>query len=135
MTVTLNRPYAGNASGSVVTFDAKTESALVTQGLASTALSTATTTGAQTTNATQGLAAIAAGSSSVVITDALINANTFVTAYVAQATADTTLLRVERIVPAAGSVTIFGTANATATTLIRWAIVPTVGLLPTLGTI
>ena len=43
---------------------------------------------------------------------------------VAQAAADGTLLRVERVVCAAGLFTIFGTANATATTFIDWAIVP-----------
>jgi hypothetical protein len=44
-------------------------------------------------------------------------------AVVAQTTADTTLLRVERVVPAAGSFTIYGTANATATTRIDWCVI------------
>lgn len=127
MTVTLLRPYAGAAAGVSVTYDAKTEAALIAQGLASNVATSATTTGAQTSNVTAGTAAIAAGSSSVVVTNSNITANSTVVAYVSQTTADTTLLRVERIVPAAGSVTIFGTANATATTIIRWALLP-VGL-------
>jgi hypothetical protein len=127
MTVTLNRAYAGNASGATVTFDAKTEAALIAQGLAVNAATSATTVGAQSSTVTAGTAAIAAGASSVVVTNPNITANSTVVAYVSQTTADTTLLRVERIVPAAGSVSIFGTANATATTIIRWALLP-VGL-------
>ena len=133
MTVLLNRAYQGYTAGSTVTLDAPTESALIAQGLASSAASTATTTGAATANAYTGLAAVAAGASSVVVTNALVTANTYVTAVVSQATADGTLLRVERVVPAAGSFTIYGTANATATTLIRWAIISPVGLTPTLS--
>lgn len=127
MAVLLNRAYAGYASGAVVTLDAKTEAALVAQGLAAVSAVASTTTGAATANVTAGTAAIAIGVSSVVITNALITANSTVVAYVSQTTADGTLLRVERIVPAAGSVTIFGTANATAVTIIRWSLLP-VGL-------
>jgi hypothetical protein len=50
-----------------------------------------------------------------------------VCAYVSQAAADGTLLRVERIVCAAGSFTIFGTANATAATAIDWILFPAPG--------
>lgn len=124
MTVLLNRAYAGYAAGATVTVDAKTEAALIAQGLATNAATSATTTGAATANLTAGTCAIAAGASSVVITNALVTANSTVVAYVSQAAADGTLLRVERIVPAAGLVTIYGTANATATTIIRWAILP-----------
>ena len=52
-----------------------------------------------------------------------VNANTYVTAVVSQAAADGTLLRVERVVPAAGSFTIYGTAGATAATTVDWSIV------------
>jgi hypothetical protein len=58
----------------------------------------------------------------------LVDANSHVTAKVAQAAADGTLLRVERVLCAAGSFTIFGTANATATTLIDWEIEPNSGM-------
>jgi len=122
MAVTLLRAYGGSAAGAVVEYTSELEAALIAQGLAATAAVTSVTTGAQTQNTWSGTAAIAAGSSSVVITNANITANSKVWAVVAQATADGTLLRVERVVPAAGSVTIYGTANATATTLIDWAI-------------
>jgi hypothetical protein len=122
MTITLTRAYGNIASGTTVTLPDSTEAALITQGYGTTAAATATSTGAQTIAALSGKAAIAAGASSVVITNSLVTAGSKVVAYVAQATADTTLLRVERVVPAAGSFTIYGTANATATTLIDWIV-------------
>lgn len=122
MTVTLNRAYAGYPAGSIVELSTDTESALIAQGLAATALATAITTGAATTFAYTGTVAIAAGASSVVVTNPNIDANSRVFAVVSQAAADGTLLRVERIVPAAGLVTIYGTANATATTYIDWQV-------------
>jgi hypothetical protein len=122
MTVSLNRSYGGAAAGQVVSFTSELEAALIAQNLATASTRASTTTGAQTQNALQGTAAIAAGASSVVITNSLVDANSHVTAKVAQAAADGTLLRVERVVCAAGSFTIYGTANATATTLIDWEI-------------
>lgn len=130
MAILLNRAYGGFPSGSTVEFTLELETALIAQGLAQTASIANVTTGNQTSNMYYGTAAIAAGSSSVVITNSIITANTKVWAVVAQATADGTLLRVERVVTAAGSVTIYGTANATATTLIDWAILPTLGGTP-----
>jgi len=130
MTVSLNRAYAGYIAGAVVTLDAATEAALIAQGLAVASTAASTTTGAATANAYHGIAAIAAGASSVVITNPFVNAGSCVLAVVAQAAADGTLLRVERVVPAAGSFTIFGTANATATTLISWMVFPPAGLTP-----
>ena len=130
MAVTLLRSYKGYPANQVVELSASEESALIAQNLAQTALVTAVTTGAVTTTDLKGTVAIAAGSSSVVITNPTIDASTKVVAYVAQATADTTLLRVERIVSAVGSVTIYGTANATATTLIDWAILSPSGFTP-----
>lgn len=130
MAVTLLRAYGGTPAGQVVEFTSELETALVAQGIASTASVANVTTGAQTQNTFSGTAAIAAGSSSVVITNSNITANSKVWAVVAQAAADGTLLRVERVVPAAGSVTIYGTAAATATTLIDWAIINTPGATP-----
>ena len=127
MTVLLNNPYGSLASGSIVELPASTEAALIAQGLATTSAATVTV-GAYTTLQSQGTAAIAAGASSVVITSAQVTANSKVFAVVAQAAADGTLLRVERVVAAAGSFTIFGTANATATTVIDWAIIPAFGI-------
>lgn len=134
MAVTLLRAYKGGTPGQVLTFGTAEETAMVNQGIATAAAVANTTTGAVTQNSLTGIAAIAAGASSVVITNNLIDANTIVFAAVRQAAADTTLLRVERVVPAAGSFTIFGTANATATTLIEWALVGAAGLVPTTGT-
>jgi hypothetical protein len=130
MAVLLNQPYAGNAAGAVREFTAELEAALIAQGIASASAVASTTTGAQTCNTWSGTAAVPIGSSSVVITNSLIKANSKVWAVVAQAAADGTLLRVERVVPADGSVTIYGTANATAVTLIDWAILPTIGYTP-----
>lgn len=123
MTVALIRSYAGQPAGQVCSFTSELEAALIAQGLATASTRTSTTTGANTQNALQGTAAIAAGASSVVITNDKVDANSHVTAKVAQSTADGTLLRVERVVCASGSFTIFGTANATATTLIDWEVV------------
>lgn len=123
MTVSLTRAYAGSAAGTVLTLPASTEAALIAQGLATASTAASTSTGAQTINAMSGIAAIPAGASSVVITSDKVTANSVVLAQVAQSTADGTLLRVERVVPAAGSFTVFGTANATATTLVQWVVI------------
>lgn len=122
MTVSLLRPYAGTASGVVVTHPDSIESALIAQSLASASTAASTSTGNQTINAMSGKSAIAAGASSVVITNSLVTAGSKVFAVISQAAADVSLLRVERVVTAAGSLTIFGTANATATTLVDWVV-------------
>lgn len=121
MTILLNRTYAGIPAGSVVKLSTALESALVAQNLAVTSAA-ALTTGALTCNLSQGSASIPIGSSSVVITNSLVDANSKVYAVVAQAAADATLLRVERIVCANGSFTVYGTANATAAVTIDWSI-------------
>jgi len=125
MTVLLSRPYAGAVSGSTIQVATNVETALIAQGvgtLASSSASAAPTTGAVTSSLSAGRVAIAAGASSVVVTNALVDVNSKVFAVINQAAADTTLLRVERIVPSAGSFTIYGTANATATTVIDWVL-------------
>jgi hypothetical protein len=128
MAVTLIAPYQGAAAGAVVELLASEEAALVTQRRATTALATAITTGAQTSNGMAGTAAIAAGQGSVVITNPNVDANSKVWAQVAQAAADGTLLYAARVVCAAGSFTIYGNANATATTFVDWAILVPAGL-------
>ena len=128
MAVTLLRSYSGYPSGQVVELTANEEAALIAQGLAATALATAITTGAVTCNRTSGVVAFAAGTASLVITNPLINANSSVFAVVSQAAADGTLLRIERIVCGAGLVTLYGTANATATTFVDWSIVGAPGM-------
>lgn len=121
MTVTLTQPYGSFAAGTITELPASTEAALIAQGRATTGGTL--TTGAYTTTELSGTASIAIGASSVVVTNPSVTASTKILAYVSQAAADVTLLRVERVVPAAGSFTIFGTANATAATQIDWAIV------------
>ena len=128
MTVLLKNGYAGYLAGTTVMLSTNVEAALIAQGLASAAAAANITTGAVTANTVSGRAAIAAGASSVVITNNLVDANSKVFAVVAQAAADGTLLRVERILCAAGSFTIYGTANATATTFIDWIILAAPGL-------
>lgn len=122
MAVLLTRAYAGYPAGQTVELTAELEANLIAQGLASSALATTITTGAATANVWSGTAAVAIGQSSIVITNSNVTANSKVWAVVSQAAADGTLLRVERVVPAAGSFTIYGTANATAITYIDWAI-------------
>lgn len=122
MAVTLNAAYSGYAAGTNRQFRTSTEASLISQGLATTVADTSITTGAVTTSEVQGRVAVPIGSSSVVVTNATITPQSKVWACVAQAAADATLLRVERVVCAAGSFTIYGTANATAATLIDWAI-------------
>jgi hypothetical protein len=130
MAVLLNKAYGGHVAGSIREFSSELEAALIAQGIATASVVASVTTGAQTSESWSGTAAIAIGASSVVITNALIKANSKVWAVVAQAAADSTLLRIERVVTADGSVTIYGTANATAITLVDWAILPTVGYTP-----
>lgn len=125
MTVLLARPYGGYTTGQTIQVPTSTETALVAAGVgsvASSAASAAVTTGALSTSLPAGRVSIAAAASSVVVTNPLVDVNSKIFAVINQAAADGTLLRVERIVPAAGSFTIFGTANATATTVIDWAI-------------
>jgi len=131
MAVLLTQAYEGYLAGTVVNLPTNIETALIAQSKATASTRASTTTGAVTYNGMQGTAAIAAGASSVVITSNKVDANSIVVAYVSQAAADGTLLRVERVLPAAGSFTIYGTANATATTLISWAIIsPSIAAAP-----
>jgi hypothetical protein len=129
--ILLSRDYKGYTAGSTVQLQSSEEAALVAQNYATVSASATTTTGAATANLVQGRATIAAGASSVVITNALIDATSKVYAVVAQAAADGTLLRVERILCAAGSFTIYGTANATASTAIDWVVLNPSGLTQT----
>lgn len=122
MAILLSRSYKGLLAGSTVSLSTDEETNLIAQGYGTTALLSNLTTGAYTNNSNSGVAAIAAAGVSVTITNSMVDANSKIFAVVDQATADTTLLRVERIVPAAGSFTIYGTAAATATTLVAWAV-------------
>lgn len=129
MAINLNRGYMGLIAGTVVGLSSNIESNLIASGMASANASKANITpGAVTYNGIQGTVAIPAGQSSVTITNALIDANTKIMANIAQAAADGTLTSLPRIVPAAGSVTIYGNANATAAVVVDWSIVAAPGL-------
>lgn len=128
MTVLLNRAYAGLLAGTVVQLPTNTETAMVAQNLASTSAPANLTTGPLICNLLSGRVAVAAASASLVVTCDKVDVHSKIIAYVNQATADGTFLRVERVVPANGSFTIYGTAAATATTFVDWAIVVPAGL-------
>lgn len=123
MSVTLLRAYQGSVVGQTVEYSQELEAALIAQGFATAATANTSTSGAVTQNTTSGTATIPIGASSVVITNSNIGANSVVFAAVSQAAADGTLLRVERVVCGAGLVTIYGTANATAATVVVWALI------------
>lgn len=123
MTVLLSRSYAGVPAAGVVSFTSELEAALIAQGLASASTRATTTTGTQTQNTMQGTCAAAIAATNVQVNNSLVDANSHVTAKVAQVTADGTALRVERVVCSAGFFTVYLTAGATAVTLIDWEIV------------
>lgn len=127
--VLLSRPYAGYAAGTIVQLSTNEEAALIAQGLA-TSSAGPVTSGAVTTTKTAGRVTFAIGAASLVVTNPNVDANSKIFAVVNQAAADGTLLRVERIVPAAGSFTIFGTAAATAATVVDWILLDVSGDFP-----
>lgn len=128
MTVLLNRSYGNYASGTVVELPASTEAALIQQSIAQ-ASAAAPTTGNVSTQEFTGTVGIAAGQTSLVVSHPLVTPQSKVSAVVSQAAADGTLLYIARVVPAAGSFTIYGNAAATATTIVDWSISNT-GLTP-----
>lgn len=116
------RGYAGYAGGTIVELPASTEASLIASGQAVTSVGPPTS-GPVTTTATSGCVTVAAAAASIVVTNPLVTVQSIIMAVVAQAAADGTFLRVERVVAAAGSFTIFGTAAATAATMVDWAII------------
>lgn len=136
MTVLLARSYAGFPAGATIQVPTTLENSITSSSagigsVVATTAAAAVTPGAYTTTLPTGRCTIAIGSSSVVVTNPLVDVNSKIWAVVNQAAADATLLRVERIVPAAGSFTIYGTANATAAISIDWAILDAFGGLTT----
>lgn len=120
--VLLGKNYMGYLSGTIVELPASTEAALIASGQATTSAGPATS-GNVTTNANSGSVTVAAAAASLTVTNPNVTVQSIIFAVVAQAAADGTFLRVERVVPAAGSFTIYGTAAATAATIVDWAIV------------
>lgn len=127
--ILLSRSYAGYPAGVIVELATSVEQALVAQGYG-TVSAGPVTAGATTTTNYQGSCAVAAAASSVVITHPYVDISTKIFAVIAQTTADTTALYVARIVPAAGSFTIFVNAAATAATIVDWSIVDPLGMSP-----
>lgn len=120
--VSLLRAYGGYPAGTICEFPASTEAAMVAQGIA-TVSTAAATVGAQNTVMMAGSGSCAIGASSVVITNPNVDVTSKCFAVVAQAAADATATRVERVVPAAGSFTVHFTGNATAATEFVWIVV------------
>jgi len=128
--ILLSRPYFGYLANTIVEFLKSTEDALIAQRLGADSAGPVTP-GAVTTTAGSGRVGIAAGASSVVITNPNITAQSQVVASLCNAVADGTATFVTRIVPTAGSVTIHVNANATAAIAIKWSVLDVSGgLLP-----
>lgn len=127
--VTLNAAYMGYAAGTTVELPASTEASLIASNQAVDAGNGPPTAGNVSTLATSGCVGIAAGAGSVTISNPSIKKQSQVYAAISQAAADGTLTSIVRIVPANGSVTIYGNANATAIVAIDWAIVQQNGTL------
>ena len=129
--ILLNRSYAVYASGTIVQLSTSAEASLVAQGLASVSAGPVPS-GAVTANGqNQGRVTFAIGAVSLVVTNSSVTAESKVSAVVSQAVADTTLLRIERIVCANGSFTLYGTAAATAATVVDWVLHLPTGLTTT----
>ncbi len=79
------------------------------------------TPGAATQNTTSGCVSIAAGAASVVVTNNRITTKSVIHATLQSS--DVTLTQILRVVPAGGSFTIIGNANATANTQVCWSLV------------
>lgn len=129
MTVLLNRAYMGYPAGVVVEFATSVEQALIAQGYAS-ASSATPTAGNTTTLALQGSAAVAAAASSVTVTHPAVDSSTKIWACIGQAAADATATHVTRVVPTAGSFTVYLNAAATANTVVDWAVLDPLGMTP-----
>lgn len=81
------------------------------------------TPGNVTSNNFHGRCAIAAGASTVTVTNTFATTSVTVFAIISQATADATLTQIVRMAPAAGSFTLYGNAAATANVVVDWMLV------------
>lgn len=80
------------------------------------------TPGNAAANALRGQAAFAAGASSCTISNSLVKPTSTVIP-ILDATADATLTQIMRVVPAGGSFSVYGNANATGTPTFTWLVV------------
>lgn len=119
--ILLSRTYSGYAAGTVVQLQTPVEAALIAQGMG-TSSAGPVTPGAVSTDQNLGRVGIAAAGTSVVITNAKFTAESRFTAYLSNASADTTAVSITRIVPAVGSVTFVVNAGATAAVSIDWSV-------------
>lgn len=126
--ILLSKAYKGYLAGTIVQLATQEEASLIAQGLGSNSAGPVTP-GAVNTSAVSGRVAIAIGASSVVVTNPNVDANSKIVATVNQAANDGTLTSIQRIVPAAGSFTIFGNAAATAQVNIDWTLLMVSGEL------
>jgi hypothetical protein len=130
--ILLNRNYGGYLAGTIVQLATSTEAALIAQGFATSSAGPVTGGAVNAGNLNQGRVGVGIGAASVVVTNSNITAESKVFAVVAQAAADGTALRVERIVCTAATAsvpaffTIYMTAAATALTTVDWVL-----MLPT----
>lgn len=127
--ILLLRPYGGYASGTIVQLQTPVEAALIAQGFASTSAGPVTP-GAVTTNQNFGRVGIAAAGTSVVVTNPAFTTEGRYQAYLSNAAADATAFSVNRITPAAGSVTFSLNAAATAAVAVDWALLTVSGETP-----
>ena len=79
------------------------------------------TAGARTVNRSRGKNAIALGAASVVITNSLVTVNSQIICNLEFV--DATLTFIKAVIPAAGSFTITGNANAAADTKFSWLVI------------
>lgn len=128
--ILLNRAYDAYLAGTIVQLTTSIEAALVAQGIASFSAGPVTPGPVSVGGQLAGRVGIAAAGVSVVITSPGITAETKVYAVLAQAAADTTALYVSRVLPAAGSATLFLNAAATAAVAVDWFIVNPSGMTP-----
>ena len=126
--ITLNRPYQGYVAGTIVQLTTAAEAALIAQGLATTSAGPVTPGAVNSGQLPIGRVGIAAAAISVVVTSPVVTTESRIYAYISQAAADVSAFQVVRVVPAAGSFTIFLNAAATAAVQVDWVIVSPVGL-------
>lgn len=118
--ILLNRQYDAYLTGTIVQLSTQLEASLVGQGLASVSAGPVTAGAVNAGVQGAGRAGIAAAGASVVITSALCTTESKINAYLSNAGADASATFVTRIVPAAGSFTIFLNAAATGIVALDW---------------
>jgi hypothetical protein len=119
-TVTINPATLGNIDNCRIGFSLRNSGGFTYVAVSGT--DNSGSPGPVTNNSGKGRVAIAAGSNNIVVTNTACAATTTVFAVITQASADATLTQIVRVVPAAGSFTIYGNANATANTVVDFVL-------------